>query len=173
MGSGIAQVAAQAGYQVVLVDLSEAFVQAGVGKIEKSLSRSVEKGKLSSDEKEAVLRRIHASTRIEDLKPSELVVEAVCVAQDIQVTDAEVEAQVREDAAKVSRDADELLGEVRSEGAFERLREDMRLGRAVQFLVDGAVPISADQAEARERLWTPKEDRPAADAKLWTPGDAT
>jgi len=77
MGSGIAQVAAQAGYQVVLVDLSEAFVRAGVGKIEKSLSRSVEKGKLSLDEKDAVLGRIQATTKLEDLRNAELILEAV------------------------------------------------------------------------------------------------
>ena len=77
MGSGIAQVVAQAGFQVVLMDLSEAFVQAGVGKIEKSLSKSVEKGKLPLSEKEAILRRIHATTKLEDLKDSELIVEAV------------------------------------------------------------------------------------------------
>ena len=43
MGSGIAQVVAQAGFQVVLMDLSEAFVQAGVGKIEKNLSKVLKK----------------------------------------------------------------------------------------------------------------------------------
>jgi len=77
MGSGIAQVVAQAGFQVVLMDLSEAFVQAGVGKIEKNLSKSVEKGKLPLNEKEAILRRIQATTKIEDLKHSELILEAV------------------------------------------------------------------------------------------------
>ena len=77
MGSGIAQVVAQAGFQVVLLDLSEALVQSGLEKIKKSLSRSVEKGKLSFDEKEAILRRVQATTRIEDLKGSELIIEAV------------------------------------------------------------------------------------------------
>lgn len=115
----------------------------------------------------------------EELRPDaemairrELVVEAVCAAEGIAVTDAEVEAQVREDAEKVGRDPDELLAEVVAEGAFERLREDMRLGRAVEFLVENAVPISMEQAEARERLWTPEEEKVAPDAKLWTPGDA-
>jgi trigger factor len=116
---------------------------------------------------------------VEELRPDaemairrELVVEAVCEAENIEVTDADVEAQVRDDAEKVGRDADELLAEVVSEGAFERLREDLRLGRAVQFLIDNAVPISMAQAEARERLWTPEEEKAPSDAKLWTPGDA-
>jgi trigger factor len=116
---------------------------------------------------------------VEELRPDaemairrELVVEAVCEAENIEVTDADVEAQVRDDAEKVGRDADELLAEVVSEGAFERLREDLRLGRAVQYLIDNAVPISTAQAEARERLWTPEEEKAPSDAKLWTPGDA-
>jgi 3-hydroxyacyl-CoA dehydrogenase len=77
MGGGIAQVVAQAGFQVVLLDLSEVLVKGGVGKIEKSLSRSVEKGKLSSQEKEGVLQRIKPTTHIEELKDSGLIIEAV------------------------------------------------------------------------------------------------
>lgn len=104
----------------------------------------------------------------------ELVVEAVVADQDIEVTDADVEAQIREDAATVGRDPEELREEVVAEGAFERLREDIRLQRAVQYLVDSAVAISMEQAEARERLWTPEEEKGkgGSDAKLWTPGDA-
>ena len=102
----------------------------------------------------------------------ELVVEAICADQNIEITDAEVDEQVREDAEAVGRDADELMAEVVAEGAFERLREDIRLQRAVQYLVDNAVPISMEQAEARERLWTPEEEKSTPDAKLWTPGDA-
>jgi trigger factor len=115
---------------------------------------------------------------VEELRPDaemavrrELVVEAVCEAEGIEVTDADVEAKIREDAETVGRDADELLAEVVAEEAFERLREDLRLGRAVEFLVDNAVPISMEQAEARERLWTPEEEKAVPDAKLWTPGD--
>jgi len=77
MGSGIAQVVAQAGFEVVLMDVSDAFVQAGVGKIEKNLSRSVEKGKLPPNEKEAILKRIKGTTRIGDLKDCQLILEAV------------------------------------------------------------------------------------------------
>ena len=77
MGGGIAQVAAQAGFQVVLVDLSETLIREGVEKIEKNISRSVEKGKLSSQEKENILQRIKSTINIEDLKDSELIIEAV------------------------------------------------------------------------------------------------
>jgi 3-hydroxyacyl-CoA dehydrogenase len=77
MGGGIAQVVAQAGFQVAILDVSEALVKGGVEKIEKNLSRSVEKGKLSSDEKEKILQRIKPTFHIENLKDSELIIDAV------------------------------------------------------------------------------------------------
>ena len=77
MGGGIAQVVAQAGFKVAILDLSEALVKGGVEKIEKTLSRSIEKGKLSSKEKEDILQRIKPSVHIEELKDSELIIEAV------------------------------------------------------------------------------------------------
>jgi 3-hydroxyacyl-CoA dehydrogenase len=77
MGSGIAQVAAQAGFEIILQDLSEAFVKKGIEKIEKNLAKSVEKGRLTPEEKEKILRRIHLTTKMEDLKDAELIIEAV------------------------------------------------------------------------------------------------
>jgi 3-hydroxyacyl-CoA dehydrogenase len=77
MGGGIAQVVAHAGFQVFLLDLSEALVKGGVQKIEKNLSKSVEKGKLSSRESEEILQRIRPTSHIEELKDSELIIEAV------------------------------------------------------------------------------------------------
>jgi len=77
MGGGIAQVLAQAGFQVAILDLSEALVKGGVEKIEKNLSRSVEKGKFSSQEKENIFQRIKPTIHIENLKDSELIIDAV------------------------------------------------------------------------------------------------
>jgi 3-hydroxyacyl-CoA dehydrogenase len=77
MGSGIAQVAAQAGLQITLMDLSETLAQAGVEKIEKNLARSVEKGKLTSQQKEETRRRITSTQNIEALKHCQLIIEAV------------------------------------------------------------------------------------------------
>jgi 3-hydroxyacyl-CoA dehydrogenase len=77
MGGGIAQVVSQAGLQVVLLDLSEVLVKAGVEKITKSLSRSVEKGKISPQEREGILQRIKPTVQIEELKDSGLIIEAV------------------------------------------------------------------------------------------------
>ncbi|GAW91720.1 3-hydroxybutyryl-CoA dehydrogenase [Calderihabitans maritimus] len=84
MGSGIAQVAAQAGFQVLLNDLSEEIVKKGISVIEKNLSRSVEKGRISSAEKDEILGRITPSTSLEDGSKVDLVIEAVIENLDIK-----------------------------------------------------------------------------------------
>jgi len=76
MGGGIAQVAAQAGYSVILNDIKDEFVIRGLGIIDKSLSRSVEKGRLKAEEKDLILGRITKSTSLQDAVSADLVVEA-------------------------------------------------------------------------------------------------
>jgi len=76
MGGGIAQVAAQAGYSVILNDIKDEFVNRGLGIIDKNLSRSVEKGKLKQEEKELILSRITKSTSLQDAASADLVIEA-------------------------------------------------------------------------------------------------
>ncbi len=77
MGSGIAHAVAQAGFHVRMMDLSEALVKGGIEKIGKNLSRSVEKGKLSQQEKEEILQRIEAILDPKHLKECGLIIEAV------------------------------------------------------------------------------------------------
>jgi 3-hydroxybutyryl-CoA dehydrogenase len=77
MGNGIAQVAAQAGYQVVMRDIEERFVDNGLKAIGKFLAKSVEKGKMTEEQKKGVLGRIKGTTRMEDLKDADFVIEAV------------------------------------------------------------------------------------------------
>ncbi|WP_137791156.1 3-hydroxybutyryl-CoA dehydrogenase [Bacillus sp. E(2018)] len=84
MGSGIAQVCAQAGYSVVLHDMQEAFVQKGIGIISKNLNRSVEKGRLDESEKESILSRITASVSLENASNADLVIEAVVENMDVK-----------------------------------------------------------------------------------------
>lgn len=76
MGSGIAQVAAQAGYDVLLNDIKEEFVNRGLSGIERNLTRSVEKGKLSAVEKNEILGRLRMSTRLQDAVAADFVIEA-------------------------------------------------------------------------------------------------
>ena len=77
MGHGIAQVAAQARYAVVLREVDEATLAKGVGKIETQLARAVEKGKSSQDDADAVRARIHGTVAYGDLADCDLVIEAI------------------------------------------------------------------------------------------------
>lgn len=76
MGSGIAQVIAQAGVEVILQDLKDDFLNRGLANISKNLTRQVEKGRLSEEEKEAILLRVTTSTEVSDAKDVDLVIEA-------------------------------------------------------------------------------------------------
>jgi len=77
MGSGIAQIAAAAGYNVIMLDVEEKFITRGQGGIDKFLAKSVEKGKMTADAKSALLGRIKGTTKMADLKDVDYVVEAV------------------------------------------------------------------------------------------------
>lgn len=77
MGNGIAQVAAQAGYQVIMRDIEDRFVENGLKAIDKFLSKSVEKGKMTEEQKKGVTGRIKGTIRMEDLKDVDMVIEAV------------------------------------------------------------------------------------------------
>jgi 3-hydroxybutyryl-CoA dehydrogenase len=77
MGHGIAQVAAQSGYEVVLREVDEETLGKGIGKIEKQLARAVENGKASQEEAEAVRGRIAGTTDYGALRDCDLVIEAI------------------------------------------------------------------------------------------------
>jgi len=76
MGSGIAQVAAAAGFNVIMNDIKDEFVARGVKTIDTSLGRLVKKDKLSAEDQKAILGRIKTSTSLEDLAGADFVVEA-------------------------------------------------------------------------------------------------
>ncbi|MBK8790478.1 MAG: 3-hydroxybutyryl-CoA dehydrogenase [Holophagaceae bacterium] len=76
MGNGIAHVFAQAGFGVLMQDISEAFAAKGVATIDKNLQRGVDKGKMTADEKAAVLGRIRTTTKLEELAACDIVIEA-------------------------------------------------------------------------------------------------
>ncbi|MEK5393750.1 3-hydroxybutyryl-CoA dehydrogenase [Margalitia sp. FSL K6-0131] len=76
MGSGIAQVCAQAGYKVILNDLKDEFVEKGLGVISKNLSRQVQKERITEDEKNNILSNLVKSTNLGDAKEADIVIEA-------------------------------------------------------------------------------------------------
>ncbi len=77
MGNGIAQVFAQAGYEVKLVDIAQPTLDKARGSIEKSLAKFVEKNKISAADREATLSRLTLTTALDDLSNADVVVEAI------------------------------------------------------------------------------------------------
>jgi 3-hydroxybutyryl-CoA dehydrogenase len=77
MGSGIAQVAAQSGCDVVIQDVTDEFVKKGVDSIDRFLTEGIERGKVTEEQKKDVLSRIRGTTRIEDMGDADFIIEAV------------------------------------------------------------------------------------------------
>ena len=77
MGSGIAEVAARAGFDVVVREVTEPLLGQGRERIETSLAKAVEKGKLGAPERDAALGRVTFTTAVEKLSDRDLVIEAI------------------------------------------------------------------------------------------------
>ena len=77
MGHGITLVAAKAGFDVTLRDIKDEFVQKGLNNINRFLDKSIEKGKMTSDDKKKILSHIKGTTKLEDLKDVDLIIEAI------------------------------------------------------------------------------------------------
>ena len=85
MGQGIAQIAAQAGLDVIVVDAAPDFAKAGIGKIKKTLDRLVEKGKLDGAARDQAMGRLRAGERHEDLDACDLVIEAAPEREELKL----------------------------------------------------------------------------------------
>lgn len=77
MGSGIAQVCAQYGREVMVIEVAENFLKKGLGGIEKQLGKMVEKGKLSAEDRDSALGRLKGSTKLEDAAGADIIIEAI------------------------------------------------------------------------------------------------
>jgi trigger factor len=106
----------------------------------------------------------------------ESVLAAVAEAEGIEVTDDEVLDSLREamsgGGGRMPSD-DELrksLAQAKTQGRDEPLREDIAMRKAVDLLVENAKPIPAEQAQARDKLWTPEKERDEKSKQIWTPG---
>ena len=84
MGNGIVHVAAQTGFDVLLCEVDEALCRKAVGTIDKNLQRGVDKGKMTPEQKAAVLAKITTTTRLQDLAACDIVVEAVVENFDVK-----------------------------------------------------------------------------------------
>jgi len=84
MGHGIALVSAKAGFDVVMRDIKEEFVENGMKRIAKFLQKSVEKGKMDNEEKERIISRIKGTTELEELKDADVIIEAIFENVDVK-----------------------------------------------------------------------------------------
>ena len=85
MGSGISQVAALTGYDIVMQDVSDEATSRGLGTIEKSLQRLVDREKITADAKDAAIRKIRTTTNLSDLADCDLVIEAATENMDLKL----------------------------------------------------------------------------------------
>ena len=95
MGSGIAQVAAASGFKTIVLEVNEGVLQKGLGRIDKFLSDGVAKGKVGAEDRSRTLGNLQGTTRYADLKPCDIVVEAIVENVEVKKeTYSKVEAEV-------------------------------------------------------------------------------
>jgi len=95
----------------------------------------------------------------------ELLLEAVAEELGLEVTDEEIREELREQG-----ELDEDIDAFFERGGADRVRPDLRLKKAVDRIAAEVKPISPEQAEARESIWTPEKEKTKKSKKLWTPG---
>jgi trigger factor len=95
----------------------------------------------------------------------ELVLEAVADKLGIQVSDDEIREELR-----TAGETDEDIEQFVAEGGADRVRDDIRLKKALDRVVAEVKPIAPELHEAREAIWTPEQEQATETPKLWTPG---
>jgi trigger factor len=113
---------------------------------------------------------------IEESKPDaerelkrEAVLAAIAEAEAMEVTEEEMVEALAHTAEHERTTPEKLLARLRESGRDALVREDIMVRKAIDLVAESATPIPLDQAEAREKLWTPEKEREAA-GSLWTPG---
>lgn len=85
MGAGVAQVAAQAGVKVLLNDISQEYVARGRETVARNLDRMIQRGRFKVEERDNIMRRIDTTARLEDLRDTDFVIEAVVENEDAKI----------------------------------------------------------------------------------------
>jgi trigger factor len=96
----------------------------------------------------------------------ELVLEAAADQLGIEVSEEEVDEAFRDRF----EEPDKIIEQARAAGAYDTERENMRLARALDRIVEEVERIPPEQAAARDAIWTPDKEKPTTETKLWTPG---
>jgi trigger factor len=123
--------------------------------------------------------RMQGKTReelLEESKPDaerelkgEAVLAAIAEAEGIEVSDEEMVEALAHSAEHERTTPEKLLERLRENGRDAMVREDIRVRKAIDLVVESAVPIPLEQAEAREKIWTPEKEEEEK-GELWTPG---
>jgi trigger factor len=118
---------------------------------------------LTGQTPEQLTQRMYAEASLSVSR--ELVLEAVADKLGIEVSDDEIREELAT-AGESAEDIDEFI----EQGGADRVREDIRLKRALDRIAAEVKPIAPELHEARESIWTPEQEQPAETPKLWTPG---
>ncbi len=160
------------------VEVSDALVEARAGNLLRAFVRGLEQRgisvetylALSGESAEQIQERM-----LEEAQRSlsrELVLESVAERLDIEISDDELRAFIREQAELAGEDdPDAVVEQVWDSGRHEQLRTDLRLRNALDRVASEVKRIPVELAKAREKLWTPGQEKPEGAAKLWTPGE--
>jgi trigger factor len=160
------------------VEVSEALVEARAGNLIRAFVSGLERRgisletylALSGETAEQIQERLLADAGRSLAR--ELVLEAVAEQLGIEVSDDELRAFIREQAElSDEEDPDALIEQVWHSGRHESLRTDLRLRAALDRVATEVKRIPVELAQAREKLWTPGQEKPEGAAKLWTPGE--
>jgi trigger factor len=104
----------------------------------------------------------------------EAVLAAIVEAEQIEPSDEELVEALTPIAERESEKPEQVMEELRKAGRLDRVREDLATAQAIELLVREAKPISVEQAQARDKLWTPGKDEGEASeggaGQIWTPG---
>jgi trigger factor len=157
------------------VEVADSLVEARAAELLNGMLRSLERRGLDA---ETYLRvtgqtadQLRETLRSEARRAiaRELVLEVVADKLGVEVTDDEVKELVREQAEAAEEDPEAVIEQLWQTGRHERLRQDLRLKKALDTIVEGVKPIPVELARARESIWTPEKEKPATATKLWTP----
>lgn len=100
----------------------------------------------------------------------EAVLAAIAEAEGLEVGEEELVEALAHTAEHERTTPEKLLERLRENGRDKMVREDIRMRKAIDLVAESAVPIPAEQAQAREDIWTPEKERKEA-GELWTPGE--
>lgn len=153
------------------VQPSEALVAGRANELLAGLLRSLERRGVSAETYLAVSNQTPEQLRdrlraeAERAVARELVLDAVAAKLGLEVSDEEISELLREQG-----ESEETVEELMRSDMRESVREDLRLRKALDQVAAEVKRIPADLARAREKLWTPEQEKRPTDTKLWTPG---